>query len=312
MLGRRHGEGPAGRQVGALWGSGRAHGSPRARADFRSAEGRKHGGHLDLDPVWDPWPLGPRGSAGSGPLRAAPGRTGGRPRALLCSERQEPRRPERAKLRSPVGGSRPPVQLWAGRRVAGGGGGAWRSGLHPRPHCPAPILSGMPPASTCHISRQTAVGDDRAPGAPLVPLPPPATLCCSPERQTLAQSGRGSGRGPWPIWAPTLFSDPRKHVFLLLLSEQGGQQPQDREPRPALGREVGTWAEPRAPVLCPTPPAPLPPVLSLQGLLARCSRVTPPPPPPARRCPRLSLPTPRYRGSWGTHGSLPWSAICVY
>lgn len=169
-----------------------------------------------------------------------------------------------------------------------GGRGAWRSGLHPRPHCPAPILGGMPPASTCHISRQTAVGDDQAPGALLVPLPPPSTLCCSPDRQTLAQSGGGRGRGPWPIWEPTLFSDPRKHVFLLLLSEQGGQQPQDREPRPTLGREVGTWAEPRAPVLCPTPPAPLPPVLSLQGLLARCSRVTlptpRPPPEDARGC----------------------------
>lgn len=103
---------------------------------------------LDLDPVWDPWPLGPHGSAGSGPLRAAPGRTGGRPRALLCSERQEPRWPERAKLRSPVGGSRPPVQLWAGRRVAGGRGGLVSiPGLTARPPSwagcplPAPVTS---------------------------------------------------------------------------------------------------------------------------------------------------------------------------
>ena len=167
------------------------------------------------------------------------------------------------------------------------------------------VLGGMPSVNTHHLVGRP-VGDDGAPGASLVPQPPPATLCCSPDRQTLAQSWWGGCASTTrPIWEPALFSDSRKHLFLPLRSERAGSRPRAQSPACPHWAGSGDWGRARSPILCQTPTR----HRHLQGLLARCNRVLPSAP---TKMPEAVTAFYQVQGLLGQTRSCPRSAMCVY
>lgn len=129
-----------------------------------------------------------------------------------------------------------------------------------------------------------------------MPQPPPATLCCSPDRQTLAQSCGGDAppqRGP--SGSQRYFLIQGNICSCLSFQSRRAADPGPRAPPARTGLGVGIGAKPGALFSVRLPPA------------TATSRDSGPSPPlcPPPRCLRLSLPPTRYRGSWGKHTAAP-------
>ena len=205
-------------------------------------------------------------------------------------------------------GWEPTSSTAVGGRVAGGRGGL---ASIPGPTARPPSRAGCPlPAPVTSRGRQQwAMTERQVPRWCPCPRPPPSA---APQKdRPWHKAGEGEDAAHGPSGSRRYFPIQGNICSCFSFQSRAGSRP--RTGSPALH-----WAGRWGPGLSPEPlfSALLPPphyrlfCLSRDSWPGACA--SRPPPPPARRCPRLSLPTPRYRGSWGKHGSLPWSAICVY
>jgi len=165
------------------------------------------------------------------------------------------------------------------------------------------VLGGMPSVNTHHLVGRP-VGDDGAPGASPVPQPPPATLCCSPDRPWHKVGGGDAPPQRGPSGSQRYFLIQGNICSCLSVQSGRAADPGPRAPPASTGQGVGIGAEPGAPFSVRLPPA----TATSRDSWPGATKSSPPPPP---RCLRLSLPSTRYRGSWGKHAAAP-GVPCVF